>query len=115
MIDVTLPIRIESTPNKREHWAVKAKRSKGHRETARWLLGVAGVRPTWGRMRVKLTRIAPRHMDSDNLAAGCKATRDGIADWLGIDDGCDRLTWEYAQRKGDVRQYAVQVQITEAT
>ena len=33
------------------------------------------------------------------MTTGCrfKATRDGVADWLGVDDGDKRLSWRYAQ------------------
>ena len=51
-------------------------------------------------MQITLTRIAPRTLDDDNLAAGFKATRDRVADWLGVDDGDKRLTWRYAQERG---------------
>ena len=112
MISITLPLRIESTPNKREHWATKAWRTSAHRHTAYFALKARRT-PDWSRIRVRLTRVAPRAMDDDNLAAGFKAVRDGIADWLVIDDGSDRVVWEYAQAKGAVREYAVRVQVTD--
>lgn len=114
MIEAAIPVRIESTPNKREHWAAKAKRTAIHRASAFYALRqISKVPPALLRMRVRLTRVAPRAMDSDNLAAGFKAVRDGIADWLGIDDGSSRIVWEYSQTKGGVREYAVKVQIVE--
>ena len=61
---------------------------------------------------ITLTRIAPRPLDSDNLARSFKAIRDGIADALKINDGSKRLTWNYEQRKGSKpKQYAVQIEI----
>ena len=62
---------------------------------------------TDGPVTITMTRIAPRTLDDDNLASGFKATRDGIADWLGIDDGSKRLRWVCEQRKG--RQYAAEI------
>ena len=110
MIAESLPLRIESTPNKREHWTAKAKRTSAHRQTAYYAMK-AHRAPRWDRIKVRLTRVAPRAMDDDNLAAGFKAVRDGIADWLAIDDGSARVVWEYAQAKGAVREYAVRVQV----
>lgn len=113
VIEASIPVRIESTPNKREHWAAKAKRTSAQRSTAYYVMKSL-PRPAWSRMTVQLTRVAPRAMDSDNLASGFKAVRDGIADWLQIDDGSDRIAWTYAQAKGRVREYLVRVRISEA-
>ena len=60
--------------------------------------------------RIELTRLAPRRLDSDNLAGSCKHIRDGIADWFGVDDGDARYQWAYAQEKS--KEYGVRVTIT---
>jgi hypothetical protein len=60
---------------------------------------------------ITLTRIAPRALDSDNLASGLKAARDGVADALGVDDGSSRIEWRYAQQRGKAGEYAVRVEI----
>ena len=60
---------------------------------------------------ITITRIGPRKLDSDNLAGSAKHVRDGVADWLGIDDGDERLTWEYAQRSGGAGVYACEIVI----
>ena len=62
-------------------------------------------------LTITLTRIGPRTLDDDNLAGGFKHVRDGVADWLGIDDGDKRLTWRYEQRKGAPKEYAAEVRI----
>ena len=67
--------------------------------------------PKSGTVAITLTRIAPRVLDTDNLASAMKAVRDGVADALGVDDGSSRLTWRYAQEKGKTREYAVRVEI----
>lgn len=51
----------------------------------------------------------PDQLDGDNLQSGFKATRDGVADWLGINDGSPRLQWSYYQRQGLPKQYAAEV------
>lgn len=56
---------------------------------------------------VTLTRIAPRRLDDDGLTAALKSCRDGVADWLRVDDRDERVTWEYRQARGGVREYAV--------
>jgi hypothetical protein len=105
---IELPIRIESTLNMREHWAAKARRAKMHRQAAHWLCQGRAKRPALP-VVVRLVRIAPRELDTDNLAGGFKAIRDGIADWLGINDNDCRVTWQYAQERGEPLQYAVRV------
>jgi len=64
---------------------------------------------------ITLIRIAPRELDSDNLAGSCKFVRDGVAKAIGIDDGSPRLIWQYAQRRDPERanRYAVEVRLEE--
>jgi hypothetical protein len=113
IICTLLGIRIESEANGREHWRKKAARTKDQRKVAYWALWDAGPIGIDGKppIKITLTRIAPRKLDSDNLAGGFKAVRDGIADWLGIDDGDARLTWLYEQRKGAPGQYDSEARI----
>lgn len=106
---IELPIRIESTLNKREHWAAKAKRVQSQRTAAHWMCQAHPSRPALP-VVVRLIRIAPRELDTDNLAGGFKAVRDGIADWLGIDDNDPRVGWTYAQERGEPLQYSVRVE-----
>lgn len=112
MISYEIPVKTVSEANSREHWAVRAKRAKLQRGVARLAtgsrvgVGVGIYEPT----RITLTRIGKRRLDTDNLARALKAVRDGIADALGVDDGDDRLDWQYKQAIGKV--YSVQVEIT---
>ena len=114
-IRFTLAIRTESEANLRENWHVKTKRVQMQRQITRVMVGQ--YRKNWrddllGTYVITLTRIAPRPLDSDNLARSFKAIRDGIADALEINDGSKRLTWNYEQRKGSKpKQYAVQIEI----
>lgn len=105
MTSTILPLRIESCANLREHWAKRAKRAKAHR-TAALAIPKHPLPCT-----VTITRIAPRRLDDDNLAGGCKALRDGIADRLGVADNDPRVQWHYAQEKGKPKEYAVRVSI----
>lgn len=108
---VTIPIRIESSLNLREHWRTRANRNTSHRAAA-WMCMKAAGRIKVDRATITLTRIAPRELDDDNLAGGFKSVRDGVSDWLGIDDGDKRLTWVYAQRRGKPHEYAAEVEVT---
>lgn len=121
--EVTIPIRTKSEANMREHWAPKAKRAKQQRQLSAWACGgpLAEYRKALAAKRVsrivlRLTRIAPRQLDDDNLRGALKAIRDGVTDALGLPcDRDERLTWVYLQDRGDVGQYAVRIRVrTEA-
>ena len=115
MIEVFLPVRTWSESNLREHWAKRARRAREQRQAARLLVraanNLADASVSSDPITITLTRIAPRRLDSDNLAGSLKAVRDGVADALGIDDGSSRIEWRYAQRKGNPHEYAVLVEI----
>lgn len=66
---------------------------------------------------IRLTRLAPRELDTDNLAAAFKPVRDCVADLIrpgfrpGRADGTKLMQWEYEQKKGKPKEYAVIVEI----
>jgi hypothetical protein len=74
----------------------------GWRDTALRTLAPASVRREMG----LLASVWERALDDDNLAAGFKSVRDGIADALGIDDRDPRVTWAYAQQRGEPKTYS---------
>jgi hypothetical protein len=119
MIRVTIPIRTVSEPNQRDHWAVRAKRTKRARMIVALRLRSAMTRRALlGRHNdaevVTLTRISSGLLDDDNLRGALKACRDGVADALGIDDRDPRVAWRYDQRRGKRGQYAVEITIIRA-
>lgn len=89
-----------STPNLREHWSKRAKRAKQQRAAGKNMTRDYFAPCPSPRIRITLTRQSPRQLDSDNLAAAMKSYRDGVADFLRIDDGSPLIEWAYAQRKG---------------
>lgn len=105
--DVTfdIPVEVLSEANRRECWQSKYRRFKKQRERVRvfaheyrWLVAMEC------RIHITLIRIKgprQRDFDDDNLRSAFKSVRDGIADVLGIDDGSNRLLWEYRQEKGE--------------
>jgi len=102
-------MRLISAANAHELPPVRAARVRAEREVVtRALLRVA---PVADPHHVHITRIARGELDTDNLAGACKAVRDEIARWLGVDDGPrGPVTWEVAQTRGD--GYAVRVEIS---
>lgn len=107
---VTLPLRTVSELNVRNHWARRANRVREQRFAA--CVALISRRPLPALpVVVTLSRIAPRALDDDNLRGALKACRDGVADALGVDDRDPRVTWQYDQRRGGAREYAVGVRI----
>jgi len=109
--EVTLPLRLVSLTNQREHWAKKAKRAKEHRWLALAAINRGHELLERGRFMVTFTRVAPRKLDDDNLRECCKHLRDGVADWFGVDDGSPMYEWRYEQEKGKPKEYAVRIRI----
>ena len=97
-----------SEANSRGHTRAKAKRVASQRSAITATLRVMGGAVVPLPCRVGITRLAPRTLDDDNLASACKAVRDGVAEWLGIDDRDPRVEWSVAQEKGP---YGVRVEV----
>ncbi len=110
-VRIEVPIKTVSEANRREHWAERAERVRQQRSLARMMLATNTARAPVGALRIRLTRIAPGMLDSDNVHGALKAVRDGVADYLGVDDGDESLTWEVAQERGAPKTYAVRIEI----
>lgn len=106
-IEFSLPLKLTTSLNSRTHWSVKSTATKRERR-ATALAGRQRLQTINPLLRVVLTRLGPQSMDSDNVAATCKAVRDQIAAELKIDDGSNLITWEYRQERGE---YGVRVRI----
>jgi len=123
IIRVWLPIRIRSEGNVRQGWRAVAHRKKQHRDEVFLVVGAhqrqLELEPP---LRVTLIRIGPRDLDSDNLVAGFKFVRDGVALAVGIDDGDrERIRWRYGQRRSGATaaalcpwKYAVEITVERA-
>jgi hypothetical protein len=113
VIEVEMDMKIVSVANMRLHWAAKARLTKSQRQKTRNAL--AAVAQSFGvevlPVTVVLTRVAPRRLDGDNLQSGFKAVRDGVADWLGVDDGSSLVDWQYAQRSDGPKVYKVEIEV----
>ena len=108
---ILLPLRTVSVSNVREHWSARALRAKQHRMVAKVevVAALKGARSHDQVRTVTLTRLAPRSLDTDNLAASLKAIRDGGADALGVTDGPGGIAWRYQQAKA--RTYGVRITV----
>ena len=83
--------------NERCHWGTRARRIRAQlrrlEDALRGAVPPAG--PPW---RVTITRHGPRLLDDDGAIASAKHIRDGVAHWLGVDDGrVDLVTFAVSQ------------------
>lgn len=110
---VEVPVATVSEANARTHWRQRSGRAAKQRAAVALLVRaldpccmgpaatlVSGQLVSGRGLVVRLTRVAPRPLDSDNLAGALKACRDGVADVLGVDDRDSRVVWVVDQRRG---------------
>jgi hypothetical protein len=104
LISFTIPGVLKSEPNQRGGWKTKHfGRTAPARRKAMTLCPVWKLGPL---LVVHLVRYGVKELDDDNLQGAFKATRDGIASRLGIDDQSKLITWTYDQKtcaKGEER------------
>lgn len=60
---------------------------------------------------VTITRLSAGELDDDNLRAGCKHIRDGIADAFKLNDRDPMLRWLYVQERCAAKSYSIRVTI----
>ena len=105
---VVVPVRLVSEANARGSWHGGASRAAAQRKAVVQALRAQPAHPALP-VTVRIVRAAPRALDDDNLQRAAKALRDGVADWLGVDDGDPRVSWHYAQ--ATAREYHVVVTV----
>jgi crossover junction endodeoxyribonuclease RusA len=116
-VDLAWPPR-ELHPNGRWHWAVKAKAAKKARATAHNTILEAGIRKGDPDLpqSLKVTAIFfppnNRKHDIDGCFSAMKASFDGIADALGIDDS----KWQFGppRKEGPVKGGCVRIELEAA-
>lgn len=120
-----IPVKIESLANKMEHWSKRHKRNKILKFLIQRELAVNNVpslpvieRFHGERVKVALTRIAPRSLDSfDNLPSSMKPVIDAIADFFlpglkaGRADADKRFEFTLHQEKGRPKEYGLRIEI----
>lgn len=70
------------TPNLREHWRTKSKRTAMQRVVTRRALESMAKRPARPAVTVRLTRISTVLADSDRAALALDTVRDEVARWI---------------------------------
>ncbi len=117
LLELQIPMRIQSAPNLRAmtRGAVFA-RNKQKREDKNavrlHLIAAYGKAPPTPPLIVTLCRIAPHMLDDDNAVGAVKHHRDSVAEWLGINDRhADLVKYVVEQRRGKVREYALEIRI----
>jgi len=117
-ITVRMPIKTVSEANSKLNWRASMKRHKSQKNAT-----VAFLWPKLAIIRlpchIKMTRIAPRALDAeDNLPMAFKWIKDAICDMIkpglkpGRADDDKRFSFEYAQRREGVKEYAIEIEIT---
>jgi hypothetical protein len=113
-MSTTITARVETTlargQNNREHHRVRANRVAAEREATRLALAAGDWRGDPVSLRraelgARITIVRPfvtTALDGDNLSAACKAVRDEVAAFLGVDDASARLHWVYLQSPAPV-------------
>lgn len=110
MIEITLPLKLVSEANNRDHWRTKNARKQK-------ILAMLNTYWTSDAIElpceITLTRVSPRRLDWDNNVCAFKGIRDMVADKLipglrpGRADDDDRLTWIYRQESRGPKVYSV--------
>jgi crossover junction endodeoxyribonuclease RusA len=96
-------------PNKKLHWAVKAKYAKAYKEACYNLTMMANLGTPQmidGKLPIVVTFFPPdkRHRDCDNIVASLKNGQDGFAKALGVDDKHFLPTYQFTDEiKGWVK------------
>lgn len=115
---IKLPIKTVSEANlSREHWTKKHKRHKLQKEAVKF--GCANrITPDMLPCIIKLTRIAPRFLDTfENLPMSLKYVNDSICELLipnkavGQADSDKRIQTICDQIKGIPHEYAIEIEI----
>lgn len=113
-VSFTIPYRLKSESNLREHWLAKAKRHTRERDMIK--LYLRDHEPNLPCL-VQLIRIAPRRFDDDNLVSAFKHIRDCISEHLipnlakGRADADPRIKWAYGQQNGKPKEYEIRIEI----
>ena len=98
-VTMTFAVAVVSVANRREHWAVRARRVKREREAVALAWRAVG-RPRFSLpVVVTLTRLGRGTLDEDNLAGAFKAMRDEVAHCL-LDRGTCRRNGPPMRRNG---------------
>lgn len=115
-IEFELPIRTVNESNGDKGMAAHWKKTK-LRKQAQYAVGLKTStinRPRLFPMVVEIVRLSAGVLDDDGLRSATKAARDGIAKWIGVDDGdVERIRFKYGQATCKRGEYGVIVRVYE--
>ncbi len=112
-IVVVIPgLRLVSEANAREHWRVRAKRTKEQKALVTMVLQSLVAAPPRPPVDIVITRTSPGTLDDDNLQGSGKHVRDAVAKWIGIDDGSESFRCRVEQTSAGRGVYSVTIRIT---
>lgn len=106
----TVPYRTTNGLNVGGHWRKRAHRAKQERMLGK--LVFAGQRKPALPCVVTFTQHSAGVRDDDGLTASFKHIRDGVADWLSINDADPRVTWLCRQEKCKRGEAWITIEIT---
>lgn len=110
---VVLYVKTVSELNQRECWQARLRRKKAQQSAARpvFLAAFNLTRPK-PPLAITFTRVSVMRLDPDAIGCAMKHLQDCLCSVLGIDDGDDRLTFVYQQRRASSRREArVEVEV----
>lgn len=111
---ITIPMKLPSVANIREHWSKSHKRNKQQELLVRVHWHNNEIRNVKLPVEITLTRLSPRKLDDDNLATAFKKCRDVVSDFLipglqpGRADDSDLIAFKYAQAKSKEPQISIE-------
>ena len=113
-LKLSIPLRTGRGLNDRMHFMARARKVKAERLAVGLVLNTH--KAPAGPVTVNLGRVSPsaKGLDKDNLQGALKAVRDQVAAWLGRDDADDSITWNYGQRPGKTKEWAVEISVEAA-
>ena len=113
-LKLSIPLRTGRGLNDRMHFMQRARKVKAERLAVGLVLNTH--KAPAGPVTVNLGRVSPsaKGLDKDNLQGALKAVRDQVAAWLGRDDADDSITWNYGQRPGKTKEWAVEISVEAA-
>lgn len=113
-VRVAYPLRLESSPNQRIHWAAQLAIKKKQFDIGRDIVLLNALHLMGRRAySIELLRIGARACDRDNIAASFKHIQDGVCDTLGLNDGDrTRVRISYGQCVRKPVAYGIIVAIT---
>lgn len=112
VVGVQWSMRLSGSQNSREHYQAKARRVKAERGAALAICRSYLVKPTSWPVTVRLTRVGPGKPDDDAIPQYLKGVRDGVADFLGVNDG-DRSKVRFEYSLPERGAYAVRVEFVD--